>query len=696
MSAAEATSGNPGLLWLAAGLLASLSGPLLVRLSRGGRLLHTVDGFVVTAILGLVAVEVLPHAFEVIGWPSLLLAAVGLVGPARLERALHAAAGRVHGVALALAGAGLLLHAATDGAALAAGGGGHAIADSGLALSVVVHRLPASLTLWWLVRPRFGLAAAIVTLCAEAAGTAVGFFAAGPVQAAAAAPVIGAFEALVGGSLLHVVLHRGEALPPHPAAKRWASVGALGGLCVVLLLVGVGDHRHGSGHGAGHQHDALDAALHAFVALAQASAPALLLGYLLAGLVGALLPTPAVRWLRGGGALREAMRGVAFGLPLPLCSCGVVPVYRSLIVRGAPPAAALGFFVATPEIGLDAVLLSLPLLGPELTLARVVASALVAVTVGWALGRAIRPVDAAPLADSAAPSVGAAARYKEVLRLGFREVVDATAPWITVGLLIAAAAEPLLDAESIAAIPSAAQVLACALIGLPIYICASGATPMVAVLVAHGVSPGAALALLLTGPATNVTTFGLLRELHGRGVAIRFGVLVLLLATLAGWGLDALLPAGFVAGGHHHDEEGGTLGAVAALAMAALFAASVWRTGPRAFLAAVLPQAEGAGQGGHGHRHGGHDHGDHRHDGHDHGHGGHDHGHRGHSHAHGGQGHRHGHGAGMAGGRLSPAGVDASAVHGDPESTACCDEAPPLPVVSMRAGVTRAKREGDD
>ena len=117
------------------------------------------------------------------------------------------------------------------------------------------------------------------------------------------------------------------------------------------------------------------------------SAPALLLGYALAGLVPFLLTASRAAALGRGSRLSQSLKGVAFGLPLPVCSCGVLPLYESLIRRGAPPVAAMAFFVATPELGLDAVLLSVPLLGTSLTVARVVAAFLVAVIVAHLVGR---------------------------------------------------------------------------------------------------------------------------------------------------------------------------------------------------------------------------------------------------------------------------------------------------------------------
>ncbi|MEY3012345.1 MAG: hypothetical protein RIT45_1080, partial [Pseudomonadota bacterium] len=142
--------------WLLAGLLALLVGPLLLRWSRRGRLLHAVDGFVVVAITGLVVIEVLPHAFDVAGGWAVAVAFLGLLLPARLEGVLErasrgAAAESVHTAALGLGVLGLGLHAAMDGAALHQGA-----YEGSLATAVVVHRLPVGLAVWWLIKPAHG------------------------------------------------------------------------------------------------------------------------------------------------------------------------------------------------------------------------------------------------------------------------------------------------------------------------------------------------------------------------------------------------------------------------------------------------------------------------------------------------------------------------------------------------------------
>jgi uncharacterized membrane protein YraQ (UPF0718 family) len=282
-----------------------------------------------------------------------------------------------------------------------------------------------------------------------------------------------------------------------------------------------------------------------FLSLALESAPALVLAYLMAGLLSVFLPHSSVAWMGRGGRWQQALRGMTIGLPLPICSCGVVPLYRSLVLRGAPMAAAMAFLVATPELGLDAIFLSVPLLGAKMTIIRVVGAMVVALTVGWVVAKAApAAATARPLQVVEPPPPGEllTGRFRRALRVGFGEVVDHTAPWILLGLAIAAVATPLVDTGMLATIPRGLDVVVFALIGLPIYVCAAAATPLVAVLLAGGVSPGAALAFLLTGPATNVTTFGVLTQLHGRRVALTFSVTIIGLSLVLGWVVNLIVP----------------------------------------------------------------------------------------------------------------------------------------------------------
>ena len=100
-----------------------------------------------------------------------------------------------------------------------------------------------------------------------------------------------------------------------------------------------------------------------FLHLMLETSPALLIGYALAGALKVALPRASLGWVSRGGSLSQAVRGMAFGIPIPICSCGVVPVYQGLVKRGVPAAAGMAFLVATPELGIESLLLSIPLLG---------------------------------------------------------------------------------------------------------------------------------------------------------------------------------------------------------------------------------------------------------------------------------------------------------------------------------------------
>ena len=306
--------------------------------------------------------------------------------------------------------------------------------------------------------------------------------------------------------------------------------------------------------------------------------------------MAAFFPRSSIAWLRRGGTWGQALRGMAVGLPFPICSCGVVPLYRSLVRKGAPPAAGLAFLVATPELGLDAVLLSIPLLGGEMTLARVIGAALVALLVGGIVGRfSAKAAAEQPDTEAVATSGGFWERLRGGMKDSFGEGMDHTAPWIILGLVIAALAGPFLSELSLDAVPAVWEVPLFALVGLPMYVCASGATPLVAVLLLHGVSPGAALAFLLTGPATNVTTFGVLSQLHGRRLALAFSLVMMALSIAAGFVTNLCLSSGgAVAGSEHSHESAGWLGWGCLIVLALAYTASLLRRGPRRFVGEIL------------------------------------------------------------------------------------------------------------
>jgi uncharacterized membrane protein YraQ (UPF0718 family) len=586
-----------GLLLASVGALAA--GPLLAGpVRRSASLQRFLDGFILVSIGGIVLLAVGPHAIEHRSPLVALALAAGYLLPTAAERVFHVGVRQTHAAVLLLALLGVAVHALLDGAALAQ----QRDAGGMLGAGVVLHQLPVSLTAWWLLRARARVVSwGVLGLMALAT---VAGYAAEPAVAALVPGDVGVWlEALVGGSLLHVIVHPAhdhhDAHAPEeghshdhahdhahdagaaPPAWRVAGVamrpdgvgGVLGALLVLLLHLLQREPVSPLGVSA------------TFLSLALDSAPALLLAFVAAGVAYAFIPAAGLSWLRRGGALRQAGAGMLLGLPLPVCSCGVVPLYQGLVKQGVPTAAAVAFLVATPELGIDAVLLSLPLLGAGFTLVRVGAAVVVAVVVALLLARrfgASAPRRVLPQAPAAAPAVS---RWRLAVQTGAGEVVDHTAPWILVGLAVAALLAPLLDGSWITRLPPVVDVLVFAALGVPLYICASASTPLVAVLVAAGVSPGAGLALLITGPATNVATFGVLARMHGRPFATAFAVAMTTCSVVLGVLVNRLLPTlAFPAVGAADPERHGPWAWGALVLVALLVLGSVARRGPRAFV----------------------------------------------------------------------------------------------------------------
>lgn len=625
------------MLYLIASLVALALGPLLAIGARRYRSSAIVlDAFTLVVLGGLVVLHILPHALEGAGGFALLaaLAAFALAGLA--ERSLRsgefAAGGRVgRRLFFLLTLIGLGFHAIVDGLALTGAvvhgdhvhlpdGASHDNGGSIMALAVLLHRVPFAIGLWWIVAPLIGARIAILCMLVLGGGTVVGFAMGDTLLGGASPWSLALFEAVLCGTLMHVVLHAD--LPPPPrGASPWLIRGATllglgaGGAVVYAVEAGSG-HSHGSANGPG--------IVSTFVGLALETAPALLIAYLAVGLAQGFVPQGFVRRATSGRPLGEALRGMAIGLPLPVCSCGVVPMYRDLVRQGASMAAGIAFLIATPELEFAAVLLTWQLLGAELAIARVAAAALLAIVVAVVLARIAQRRSAATAEHLEnvlpPPPIGLGARLRTTVRAGFGEAVDETAAWILLGLGLAAFLTPLLDPGALAGFPSWLGVPVAALIGMPLYVCASGSTPLAAVLVAKGLSPGAAIAFLLTGPATNVTTFGVLARLHDRRIAIAFAALTLLGASIAGWTTDALvgsiaLPAA-AAFGH---ADGSLLQWICLALLAVVVLASLLRQGIRRFVGQIFdtpslaeltgtgPRMPNCGPGDdHGHHHGHH------------------------------------------------------------------------------------------
>jgi len=264
------------------------------------------------------------------------------------------------------------------------------------------------------------------------------------------------------------------------------------------------------------------------------SAPYLLFGFAAAGLLRALIPEQRIYGLLGDNSFRSVLLASLIGVPLPLCSCSVIPAATGLRQSGAGKPATTSFLISTPETGVDSISITWALMDPIMTVARPVAAFATALLTGSAVGllpdadepdaaSAEAPAssccsdDGCSKQEPAAPSRAAAIRAG--LQYAFGPLVDDLAAWLVAGFILAAAVAALVPDGFLEALPGGwVSSLLMMVIATPVYICASAATPIAAALVLKGLDPGAALVFLLVGPATNVTTVLVVYRILGRGV----------------------------------------------------------------------------------------------------------------------------------------------------------------------------------
>ncbi|MFO0690099.1 MAG: SO_0444 family Cu/Zn efflux transporter [Myxococcota bacterium] len=315
-----------------------------------------------------------------------------------------------------------------------------------------------------------------------------------------------------------------------------------------------------------------DQALH----LAAESAPYLLLGFLFAGILHELVPSGWIARKLGGERIGGVLLAALVGLPLPLCSCAVVPTADALHRKGAGRSSTLAFLISTPETSVESIALTWGLFGGTMAIVRPAVAMLTAIAAGLvSLALSRSPVAlGAPSGSPAGPAEAHACghahaeshdardaigrcdpedasgtsdesldfRVRRALRFGFGTLFDDLFPSLLLGLGTAVLVTALLPDDLIPSFLAGRSgllpLLLVAVASAPLYLCASAATPLAAALVLKGLSPGAALVLLLVGPATNLATIGLVGRRFGRGAVVLYVGMVLGMAIGAGWMVD--------------------------------------------------------------------------------------------------------------------------------------------------------------
>ncbi len=296
------------------------------------------------------------------------------------------------------------------------------------------------------------------------------------------------------------------------------------------------------------------------VAILYESAPYLLLGFAVAGLIHVSLARfPRVTAMLTGTGRRPILWAAFIGLPMSLCSCSVLPAARALRREGASKGATASFLVSVPETDVVSIFATLAMIGPLFAVYRPAAALLTALVAGFVV-RAIemrerrsaapRPTVAAPTATDScchdeivAPVASKRPWWVRALHHGYIDVFDDIAPQLALGILLAAvigAWLPAIDPGLVAG-GSAISYLVMVAIAVPLYVCASASTPIAAGLIAGGASPGAAMVFLLAGPATNLSSLVVVRDMLGARGLVGYLASIVAVSVACGVALDAFV-----------------------------------------------------------------------------------------------------------------------------------------------------------
>lgn len=311
-------------------------------------------------------------------------------------------------------------------------------------------------------------------------------------------------------------------------------------------------------------------------------APYLVLGFFLAGLLAVTIKPDVIEKLLGRRTLSSVVKASLLGIPLPLCSCGVIPVTSSLYQRGASKGAATSFLTSTPQTGVDSIAATAGLINPWFAGVRVLVALLSGVAAGLLVDLFAKESrsNPGPEPSSVAPQPDQSSWSRKMMNAvsyGFFTLPQDIGKPLLLGILLAGLLGVILPenwGESYLGSPWLTY-LAVTMIAIPLYVCSTGSIPIAFALLASGTTPGAALVFLIAGPATNAATVTTLLKILGRRTIAIYLVTIILIAWVSGWTMD-YLGAGFNLGEVAHHSPDQRAGPVKLVSVIGLLAMMTW------------------------------------------------------------------------------------------------------------------------
>lgn len=289
-----------------------------------------------------------------------------------------------------------------------------------------------------------------------------------------------------------------------------------------------------------------------FFNLFKESAQWLILGFIVAGLIKAFLPKNFLNKHLGGNGIKTTLKAAFIGAPLPLCSCGVVPAALGIYRSGASKNATVSFLVSTPETGVDSIAVTYGLMGPFMAIARPISAILSAIFAGILVGASENKSPPTSSESSCCAnkdnhsstpknSQSFLDKTKSGLQFSFVNMLDDIVVWLLIGLVFAALTQTFIPQSFfIQWGDSWVTYIVMALIGIPMYICATASTPIAAGFLVSGVSPGAVLIFMLLGPATNIGTLAIIKKELGTRAITAYLVGIVITSFICAFAVDLI------------------------------------------------------------------------------------------------------------------------------------------------------------
>ncbi len=280
--------------------------------------------------------------------------------------------------------------------------------------------------------------------------------------------------------------------------------------------------------------------------------PWLILGFLIAGILHVFFPDGKINKLLGRTNMKSVIRAALIGIPLPLCSCGVIPTGVSIHKNGASKGASVSFLISTPQTGVDSILVTYSLLGLPFAIVRPIA-ALITGVFGGAVTNKLEASKVPEIKIKAANIHSVSDRRSPiytVFHYAFVEFLEDIAKWLVIGLLIAALIAVFVPDDFFATYihNDLLGMLIILFASIPVYVCATSSVPIAAVLMMKGISPGAAFVFLMAGPATNAATISVIGNSMGRKTLFIYLGTLITGALASGLFIDYFLPRDWFTG----------------------------------------------------------------------------------------------------------------------------------------------------